>query len=77
MVECSANEYNEKLESYRESFIAEMNDLLNDCGMCELYEANPYDLIFLVSLTTNNPIDTLRGIVAEIAHQDEEWFFEK
>ena len=52
-----------------------MNDLLNDCGMCELYAANPYDLIFIISMTTYNPIDTLRGIIAEIAYQDEDWFF--
>lgn len=75
MDECSIEDCNKKLEPYRESFIAEMNDLLNDCGMCELYAANPYDLIFIISMTTYNPIDTLRGIIAEIAYQDEDWFF--
>ena len=66
------NEYNIKMNEYREIFIAETNDLLNDCGMCELYAANPYDLLFLTCINTENPIDTLRGIVAEIIDQDEE-----
>ena len=67
-----SDEYNIKLNEYCEIFLAEINDLLNDCGMCELYEANPYDLLFLTCMRTENPIDTLRGIVAEINYSDEE-----
>lgn len=66
-----SKKYNDALNEYRDSFIAGTNDLLNDCGFCELYGANPYDLLFLTCIRTENPIDTLRGIISEIIYQDE------
>lgn len=67
-----SEEYHIRFNEYREAFLVEINDCLNDCGMCELYVANPYDFLFLTCMESDNPIDTLRGIVAEIIIQDEE-----
>ena len=43
-----------------------MNDILNECGMCELYPANPYDFLFTYCIRTKDPIDNLRAFVTEI-----------
>lgn len=51
---------------YGNEFIAEMNDILNECGMCELYPANPYDFLFTYCIRTKDPIDNLRAFVTEI-----------
>ena len=57
---------------YQGAFFAELNDLLRECGMPELYMANPYDLLFLICMHAHNPIDILRSIVIEIKYPDEE-----
>ena len=51
---------------YGDEFIAEINDILNECGMCELYPANPYDFLFTYCIRTKDPIDNLRAFVTEI-----------
>ena len=66
-----SEEYRRDMFVYREKFIEETNDRLSDCGMCELYVANPYDLLFVVCAYDMNPVDTLRGIIAEIKYPEE------
>lgn len=65
-------EYERMQTKYQDAFLEELNDLLLECGMSELYVANPYDLLFLTCMCAYNPIDALRGVILEIEYSDEE-----
>lgn len=47
-------------------FVVEMNNILNDCRLAELYPGNPFDWLFLYSMTYEDyPLDVFRGVIAE------------
>ena len=48
-----------------DDFEMQLSDLLNDIGFPPLYYGNPYDWLFLYCTTTDKPLDTFRGIIAE------------
>lgn len=51
---------------YFDDFCEEMAQLLEECGYEELYERNPYDWIFLWASTTEQPLESFRGVIQEI-----------
>ena len=57
---------------YQEEFIAEMNDLLDECGLCELYPANPYDFLFILCAGDDTPLDCLRIVIYELRDEQNE-----
>lgn len=51
-------------------FLDETNDMLIEAGMNRLYPGNPFDWLFLYCSNTSRPLDTFRGIIAEILDDD-------
>ena len=51
-------------------FLDETNDMLIEAGMNRLYPGNPFDWLFLYCSKTSYPLDTFRGIIAEILDDD-------
>ena len=48
-----------------DDFEIQLSDLLDGIGFPPLYYGNPYDWLFLYCTTTDEPLDTFRGIIAE------------
>lgn len=46
-----------------DTYTAEMNDLLLECGYGSMYQGNPYDFLFLWAATTEDPLGYLRDAV--------------
>lgn len=57
---------------YFDDFCEEMAQLLEECGYEELYERNPYDWIFLWASTTEQPLESFRGVMKTIDFDDSE-----
>ena len=57
---------------YKDKFIDEINDMLNECGLCELYPANPYDFLFLLCAEKAYAIDCLRDIIDDLRDEQNE-----
>lgn len=57
---------------YFDDFCEEMAQLLEECGYEELYERNPYDWIFLWASTTEQPLESFRGVMRAIDFDDSE-----
>ena len=62
--------YNYCIDNWNETdfdeFVEEMNNILNDCCLSELYPGNPFDWLFLYSMTYEDyPLDVFRGVIAE------------
>ncbi len=55
---------------YFDDFCEEMAQLLEECGYEELYERNPYDWIFLWASTTEQPLESFRGVMKAIDFDD-------
>lgn len=56
-------------ETDYDEFVVEMNNILNDCCLAELYPGNPFDWLFLYSMTYEDyPLDVFRGVIAEALH---------
>lgn len=52
-----------------EEFVEDMNNILNDCCLAELYPGNPFDWLFLYSMKYEDyPLDVFRGVIAEALH---------
>ena len=65
--------YNYCIDNWNETdfddFVEEMNNILNDCCLAELYPGNPFDWLFLYSMTYEDyPLDAFRGVIAEALH---------
>lgn len=65
--------YNYCIDNWNETdfdeFVEEMNNILNDCCLAELYPGNPFDWLFLYSMTYEDyPLDVFRGVIAEALH---------
>ena len=53
-------------ETDYDEFVVDMNRILNDCCLAELYAGNPFDWLFLYSMTYEDyPLDVFRGVIAE------------
>lgn len=62
--------YNYCIDNWNETdfdeFVEEMNNILNDCCLAELYPGNPFDWLFLYSMTYEDyPLDVFRGVIDE------------
>ena len=56
-------------ETDYDQFVVGMNDILNYCCLAELYAGNPFDWLFLYSMTYEDyPLDVFRGVIAEALH---------
>ena len=60
------------VRDYKDKFIVEINDILNECGMCELYIGNTYDFLFLLCAESETAIYTLRQIMLELRGEKNE-----
>lgn len=53
-----------------EDYIAELDMYLDEAGFSLMYYGNPYDWLFMYCTLQNNPLDTFRGILAEVLDED-------
>lgn len=53
-----------------DDYISEVNVYLTDSGLSPIYYGNPYDWLFLYCSLAERPLDTLRGILAEVLPED-------
>ncbi len=49
-----------------DDYISEINVYLTDSGFSPIYYGNPYDWLFLYCALSDIPLDTLRGVLAEV-----------
>lgn len=56
----------EKTSVELDDYIAEMNATLAECGYPELYVGNPHDWLYMYCTLNERPLDTFRGILAEV-----------
>lgn len=49
-----------------EDYVEEINVHLNESGFSLMYYGNPYDWMFLYCALSERPIDTLRGLLADV-----------
>lgn len=54
-----------------DEFESGLSNLLNDINFPPLYYGNPHDWFYLYCATTENPLDTFRGILAEALDKEE------
>lgn len=60
----------QKVECDLDDYIAEMNATLSECGFSELYIGNPFDWMFLYCTLEEYPLDTFRGLLAEVIESE-------
>ena len=53
-----------------DDYISEVNVYLTDSGLSPIYYGNPYDWLFLYCSLADRPLDTFRGILAEVLPED-------
>lgn len=53
-----------------EDYIEEMNGYLDESGFPLMYYGNPYDWLFLYCTLADNPLETFRGILAEVLDEE-------
>lgn len=56
----------EKISDFYVEYCDELNSILVDAGLPQLYPGNPYDWMFLFCTEKAYPLDTFRGLLAEI-----------
>ena len=61
-------DYEPELEDY----IEDLNDVLTNASLQELYVGNPFDWMFMYCTINEFPLDTFRDLMAEVLLQDEE-----
>lgn len=54
-----------------DDYAEQLNDLLTDANLPELYPGNPFDWLFCFCTMTDNPLDTFRAILAEVLDAEE------
>lgn len=65
--------YKQQKENKRfllDDYIAEVDFYLSDSGLPPMYYGNPYDWMFLYCALAERPLDTFRGILAEVLSED-------
>lgn len=56
---------------YYDDYLDEINNILNDCLLPEMYPGNPFDWLFLYSaFYSGSPLDAFRGAVADALDPD-------
>jgi len=65
---CQAQE-NDEFVDY-EIYKDELDNFLDASGLPEMYLGNPYDWLFLYCSVTDRPLDTFRGILAEVLEEE-------
>ena len=68
--QCFAENPQSDYADYFDDFCEEMAQSLEECGYEELYERNPYDWIFLWASTTEQPLESFRGVMKAIDFDD-------
>lgn len=53
-----------------DEYIAQLNALLNECGLPLLYYGNPFDWMFLYCAKTINPLDMFRDMIAMVLTEE-------
>ena len=53
-----------------EDYIEEMNGYPDESGFPLMYYGNPYDWLFLYCALADNPLETFRGILAEVLDEE-------
>lgn len=71
---CFDAQYSEEEIDFFWDFIDQMNDILDSCGMAELYIGNPYDWLFLYCAKCDHPLDVFRSIINDVCSLDEDEF---
>ena len=51
---------------FLDDYIEEINVHLNESGFSLMYYGNPYDWMFLYCALSERPLDTLRGLLADV-----------
>lgn len=54
-----------------DDFVAEINVYLSAAGMSPIYYGNPYDWLFLYCSLAERPLDTFRGIIADVLSDEQ------
>ncbi len=54
-----------------EDYIEQLNDLLTESNLSELYPGNPFDWLFCFCTMADNPLDTFRAILSEVLDNKE------
>lgn len=54
-----------------DDYTEQLNALLTDTNLPELYPGNPFDWLFCFCTMTDNPLDTFRAILAEVLETEE------
>ena len=52
-------------------FVVQINDVLTDANLPELYPGNPFDWLFYFCAMSDSPLDTLRAILFEVTQGEE------
>ena len=60
----------EKKRFLLDDYIAEVNNYLSDSGLPPMYYGNPYDWLFLYCALSDRPLDTFRGLIAEVLSEE-------
>ena len=53
-----------------DDYISEVNVYLTDSGLSPIYYGNPYDWLFLYCSLADRPLDTFRGLLAEVLAEE-------
>lgn len=61
----------QKETDYYDDYIDELNNVLEKAGLSPLYYGNPYDWMFLYCTNADRPLDTFRGLLADVLDQPE------
>lgn len=64
------NMQEEKKRFLLDDYIAEVNNYLSDSGLPPMYYGNPYDWLFLYCALSDRPLDTFRGLIAEVLSEE-------
>lgn len=61
----------QKETDFYDDYIDELNNVLEKAGLSPLYYGNPYDWMFLYCTNADRPLDTFRGLLADVLDQQE------
>lgn len=65
---CQAQENDEFIDY--ETYKDELDNFLTESGLPTMYPGNPYDWLFLYCSLADRPLDTFRGIIAEVLEEE-------
>lgn len=61
-----------EIGNYIDDYIEDMNAYLDESGLPPMYYGNPYDWLFMYCSLFERPLDTFRGILAELFPDEED-----